>query len=331
MTSRSSSRTAVAFVHETLSTFIMQDLEILSDIAQVTDVRFAKMSDIPKLVRGIRGSDIVYVWFAAGRAAALSILVGRALRKKVIVVAGGTEVARDSSFRGRSMRSRFRFLAAVRALNAADLVTCVSEFTKAEVESISHPKSCKVVYNGVDVVRLERGGATKGEEILTIHSGALWIKGIDRFVRLAEILPHRRFLIVGPLRDELSAQVLPGNVVLTGRLGRSELLPVLQSARFYCQLSRYESFGVALAEAMACECAPIASSSGALPEIVDGTGFLVSEGDPDTVARLIEENWSAAPDIGRSARDRVSRSFTSERRKEALRNVIEGMGRVTPG
>jgi glycosyltransferase involved in cell wall biosynthesis len=317
----------VAFIHETNSTFIMQDLRLLGEVARVADVRFAKIADIPKLVRAISRSQVVFVWFAAGRAAALSTFVGKLLRKRVIIVAGGTEVSRDPRFRGTSIRSRLRFQVAVLAINAADLVTCVSEFTRKEVESVARPRECRVIYNGVDTMRLNGGDLAnkeKGDSILTIQSGALWLKGIDRFVRVAQILPHRSFLIAGPVRDsELPRQTLPQNITLVGRLGPDELLPLLQSARFYCQLSRYESFGVALVEAMACECAPIASGAGALAEVVNGTGFLVPDGDPEVVATLIEANWSAAPDIGRSARERVVRSFSSERRKDALRSMIQ--------
>jgi glycosyltransferase involved in cell wall biosynthesis len=74
---------------------------------------------------------------------------------------------------------------------------------------------------------------------------------------------------------------------MTGEL--PEVVPLLQRARFYCQLSRREGFGVAVAEAMACKCVPMVSDSGALPEVVRQCGVIVPNDDPAKPARAIEE------------------------------------------
>ena len=69
------------------------------------------------------------------------------------------------------------------------------------------------------------------------------------------------------------------HIEFTGFVTDDELLGWYQRAKVYCQLSYYESFGMAAAEAMLCECVPVVTRKGALPEVVGETGFYVEYGE----------------------------------------------------
>lgn len=114
---------------------------------------------------------------------------------------------------------------------------------------------------------------------------------------------------------------LPGNVECTGYLDGQSLLEWYQRAKVYCQLSRYESFGVALAEAMSCCCVPVVTREGALPEVVGDTGFYVPYGDVKATASAIREALQS--DKGRLARQRVIEKFSVVEREKKLLGLID--------
>jgi len=315
----------VAFVHETESTFIVQDLTILRSFASVISARLATPLDAIRLTTAIARSQIVYIWFSTGRAATLALVLGKILRKKVVSVAGGSEVATEQAIRGTDRRARLRFFFTRVILETADCVLCVSNFTRDEVLRNSTPRRCEVVYNAINTDRFKR--TTKGDVILTVAMGKWSTKGMDRFVQLASTLPHRRFMVVGDVAKELpSSAVRPKNIDFVGGLAPSRLPAIYGEARFYCQLSRYESFGVALAESMSAECVPIASDAAALPEIIGDGGFIVPHGDPAKVAQIIDEYWSQNEELGRRARVRIETAYSMNRRASGLKSLLKEIG-----
>ncbi|HUK74714.1 MAG TPA: glycosyltransferase, partial [Nitrososphaerales archaeon] len=311
----------VAFVHETDSTFVVQDLEMLGSFASVVDSRFASPLDAFRMAAAIARSEIVYIWFSSGRAATLALALGKVLGKKVVSVAGGSEVSSEPTFRGLGRRSRLRFFFTRLILDTADCVLCVSDFTKREVLRCSRPRRCEVVHNAVDADRFRP--SSKGQTILTVAAAKWRTKGIDRFIELASNLPNRRFLVVGGVAGEMpTGMAKPENVEFVGALAPPQLVPIFAEARFYCQLSRYESFGVALAESMLAGCVPIASDAGALPEVVGDGGFVVPEGDPRRVAEIIEGCWAQSDALGRRARRRIEAGYSLDSRRSRLESLL---------
>ena len=78
---------------------------------------------------------------------------------------------------------------------------------------------------------------------------------------------------------------------------------------------------MALAEAMLCECVPVATERGALPEVVGDTGFYTQYGDEKITADAIEKALHSQK--GRKARERVKEKFSREVREEKLARLIE--------
>ena len=91
-------------------------------------------------------------------------------------------------------------------------------------------------------------------------------------------------------------------------------------ARVYVQLSHAEAFGCALAEAMSCECVPVAVRRGALPEVVGDTGFYAPYADPYSTAHTIMKALNAD---GSSARKRIKQMFAVEKRELQLIKALK--------
>lgn len=301
----------------------MQDLRILSRTFRVISVQWAGAVSIVKIFLAILHSDVVFVWWVAGRAAIIAFVFAKALRRKTIFVPGGSEVAVDSDIHGRDPRSAIRFVLAKIMIRLVDCVVPVSKFTLGEVLAISAPRRYRVVHHGIDTSRFTYNLMSRKERnIITVAMGQSWRKGLDRYAKLSQILPSFKFYVIGSVSSDASCKNLFPPKMCAGQVSEDELMSFYQKATFYCQLSRHEGFGVAVAEAMACECVPVVSDCGALPEVVGDCGLIVPNGDPLVAAHLIQESLRRAPILGRSARKRVLSKFSIERRSCELRNVI---------
>jgi alpha-1,3-rhamnosyl/mannosyltransferase len=89
----------------------------------------------------------------------------------------------------------------------------------------------------------------------------------------------------GLVEDEVAADIdrlgLVGSVLRLGRIAEARLDGLVREAAALVYPSRYEGFGLPLAEAMAAGCPVIAADATALPEVLGGAGVLAGPDDPD--------------------------------------------------
>ncbi len=188
-----------------------------------------------------------------------------------------------------------------------------------------------MIYNGIDTERYKLEGE-KEKMVLTvgiISWSTIKKKGLETFVRCARYLPDIPFILVGKHRDKDCVKYLKGiassNVTFPGYVPFEELLSYYRRAKVYVQVSLHESFGVALGEAMSCECIPVVTGKAALPEVVGDTGFYVPYGDPKATAEAIKEALNAPTEVGRKARKRIKDTFSLQKRKEKLLEIVNAM------
>jgi glycosyltransferase involved in cell wall biosynthesis len=210
------------------------------------------------------------------------------------------------------------------ALKYADVVLAVSEFTKKEVLKYSKPKYLDVVYNGIDT-DYYKPNFKKEDMVITvgrISEDYITRKGYENFIRCAQKLQNLQFVIIGKITDDSISKlkkIAPRNVIFTGYVSDEELLEYYQKAKIYCQLSYYESFGMGLTEAMACECIPVVTNRAALPEVIGNTGLKVPYDDTDATMEAIEKSINKDADF---ARKRVVSKFELDIRREKLIDII---------
>lgn len=323
----------IAYIYYHLSSFVRQDFEILSRHFEVEKVNYRNPLDVLKIAESIWRSDISFAWFASGHSF-LAVLLSKMMGKKSIVVAGGYDVAFAPEIGyGQYTLAWHKRKYADFVLKNADFVLAVSEFTKTEAIAHAKPKKIEVIYNAIDTCKFKpasgREEGTKEDLVLTVASGlknVIKLKGLDVFVDAAAHLPDVKFLVLGLSNDDretLKSMRSSNNVEIHGYVNQEELISYYQKAKIYCQLSYRESFGVALAEAMACGCVPVVTDRGALPEVVGDTGFYVPYGDEKASAEGIKN--ALRSDRGAMARKRIEDMFSLREREKRL---LESIGKI---
>ena len=116
---------------------------------------------------------------------------------------------------------------------------------------------------------------------------------------------------------------LDGMVHFTGRLTHKELARRYSTAQIAVVPSLYEGFGIPAAEAMACGTPVIATTGGALPEVVGDAGILVPPRSADTLATAIKQllnDKEAQRQMSEAGKKRVREKFNWE---QAARKTLE--------
>lgn len=144
--------------------------------------------------------------------------------------------------------------------------------------------------------------------------------------------PRARLLLAGPPEDgevELRALVrrlgLDDVVSFRGQISREEKVELMQTCDVYPQVSTYEGFGLAIAEAMACGAPVVVSRAGAVPEVVGDCGRYVADLTPRAIADALLEllaDDAARRELGARGAERIRTLFSVERRKRDIAEVI---------
>jgi len=191
-----------------------------------------------------------------------------------------------------------------RMVKQAEVVLTVSEFLKGRVvEWFSiNPQKVYVVGNGVEpeffrVAEEPRGcsGEPADRPFVLCVGGLNYLDGGDRIVEVASLLNQQtrdlRVLVAGCQHsDQLKAKAaqLP-NLVLLGYLESERLAHYMRDAVALLFPTRYETFGIAAAEAMAVGTPVITCRTTAVPEIVGDAGLYVSPDSPEQAVEAIRQ------------------------------------------
>jgi glycosyltransferase involved in cell wall biosynthesis len=315
--------------------FMQSDLDLLKEEFDVRLVKVCYGKRILKrtlmthlsLISGIAWADVVFCWFANYEAFA-AIALSQLFNRKTAVAVGGQDVTTIPELGyGLALRRRPHFYQKFALKKATKVLPDSRDAERGALGFLSNTAKVTLVYLGVDSEKFHPLGSKKDIVITAgeVTRSNLKRKGLETFVKSAAYLPDVEFVLIGRFIDtaiDYLRSIAPKNVRFAGFLAESELIKQYQHAKVYVQVSAHEAFGVALAEAMACECVPVVTDRGAIPEVVGETGVYVPYGDAEATAEGIKRALEST--IGKMARKRVKEMFTlDKRRKELLKAIYD--------
>jgi glycosyltransferase involved in cell wall biosynthesis len=334
-------RRRVLFVHDDdpsapLSSFFAQDIAALRRHFEVEVVSLHpyKRSHLealasPRMWLSVARCNALFAWFGFS---APAVMMAFALRKPSIVIAGGSDVVYVPEIGygldpQRKLRRRLVLLG-YRLAHRILLSSRASHRDFLKLQPSSAGKA-QALYLGVDSEAFKPAGV-KGAHVLSVSyitPMSIKRKGILTLLEAARRTPDIPYRIAGMVASQAAVQQIldgaPPNVAFLGYLDDQQLLREMQAARVYAQLSYHEGFGMAVAEAMACECVPVVTDSGSLPEVVGDAGLFVPVEDPDAAARAFRSAMAAGEERGKRARARVIELFRPATREHALRAILD--------
>ncbi|HTD76722.1 MAG TPA: glycosyltransferase family 1 protein [Chloroflexota bacterium] len=230
-----------------------------------------------------------------------------------------------------------------RAARVAARVIAVSACTRADlVERYGvPPERIRVVYNGVDHARFRlaevdaeavaRSYGVPHPFVLCVGSLMPW-RNAPRLLRAVARIGYG-LLFVG--RDiwgtdptaRLAAQHGWEWARFSGYVPDDQLPTLYAAARVFAYPSLYEGFGIPPLEAMACGTPVVASTAGALPEVLGDAALLVDPYDEEALTEAIRTAAQDKGDLRRRGLERAAR-FTWQRAAEETWRVYEEAARL---
>ncbi len=231
-------------------------------------------------------------------------------------------------------------------LRGFDQVVAVSDEVEARLlaAGVSADK-VTLIRNGIGTAAFEgiapslRNGLGEGELLVGLVGRLSREKGVDIFIRAAaevlKVLPEVRFVVVGDGADRVALGALIEELGVGTKMSllgpRSDMPAVYASFDLMVSASREEGLPMAILEGLASGRALIATSVGAVPEVVrdDDTGVLLA---PEDVAQLAGAMQRLLQDaalrgrLGRAGKRVIAAEFSAARMTADYVRVYEAAG-----
>ena len=198
-------------------------------------------------------------------------------------------------------------------------IVTVSEWLSSIVnESFLGDYPVSVIYNGIDteIFRPVPSGIREKynveDKFIILSVASKWNaqKGLNELLNLALTLGDEYCVMVIGLEDHNID--LPRNVISVSHIGsQDELAKYYSGADVYINMSIEETFGLVVAEALACGTPAIVMNSSACPEVIDvNTGIVVEPHDADALVQAIDEIKTNGKDhYSHKCRERIKECF----------------------
>lgn len=228
---------------------------------------------------------------------------------------------RDRSYKNHLDKKRYFLLS-----DRLHIVT-VSRWLKEIAEtSFFRGKGIRCIYNGIDLNLFQptpsdiRPSLGIGNKFMILGVSSQWNdrKGYNKFLELAERLdPYSVIVLVGVTESQRAA--LPDNIIgITRTENQQQLAQIYSAADVLVSLSLEETFGLVVAETIACGTPAIVLNSTACPEVVnEDTGIVIEPNDLQGLDRALDKIKSAGKaTYSHNCRERARQLFANERMQQ---------------
>lgn len=212
----------------------------------------------------------------------------------------------------------------------AEKVICVSRVTKKSLRETYRKKdiSFEVVHNGLDPNTLMLDHEIKKEDYV-LFTGLFYArKGIGDILKVAKSLNDINFVLVGtgPLFNKyqsMANRLGLDNVLMTGKISRSELLKRYSEAKIFFFPTYYDDCPMSILECMFLGLPILSTNVGGIPELIthEIEGILVPPGDVDAMVMGIQrlmDDTGLREKLAKAAKERANKEFTVKKTVDEL-------------
>jgi glycosyltransferase involved in cell wall biosynthesis len=286
-------------------------------------------------------------WFADYHSA-LMVFMGRLLRTKVVIFAGGQEAICYPELKKGAYYKKFRSKFVKYALRNASLVIPNHKSLLYHENYYYDPKGKKdgilyynpgiktnmvVLPNGIDTNMFFRDESIKKNERMvltvgTMHSMYDFInKGFDLFIELAKRNPGFEFVMIGIkeqflpwIEESYHVSEIQNLEVILFSHHPEVLFKYYNKSKVFVQASITEGMPNTLNEAMLCECVPVGSNVNGIPDAIGDTGIIVLRRNIEELEKAVYQALNL--NTGEKARNYVLDNFSLEKREKKLMNIL---------
>lgn len=335
------------FISSNYPSFIRQDFESLSEKYIIERFEFGSRKGIKMIMMQlhllfwlcvrIRSATVCFVWFGDYHSF-FPTLVAKWFGKKCALVIGGYDAAKLSEYKYGGHVNPLRSWIIKKSCKWATVLLPVSFAVEEELTrriGSDYLRKSKVVYNGVNVeVFLNKGNhepiTRNGVICVSVaesRNRAL-VKGLDLLFCVASRMPDEQFTLVGINNDLLIDMGInkTNNVTLIGRVSQNELMNLYVRAKVICQFSRFESFGMALAEGMLSGCIPVTTPGIGATELVnDDCGIITKSYSIQDLTDATERALVLGKSFSENAQKRILSCFGLPQRADKLFEILNDL------
>lgn len=176
-------------------------------------------------------------------------------------------------------------------------IVTVSKWLKGVAEaSFMKDKDIRCIYNGIDLNIFKPSSSPFrdtygiGNKFMILAVANPWSnrKGFDKFLKLAQRLDSNSVIVMVGISETQKA-ILPNNIIGFPRTANQlQLAQIYSAADVLVNLSLEETFGLVVAEALACGTPAIVVNSTACPEVVsEDTGIVIEPNDDNSLDQAL--------------------------------------------
>jgi len=260
----------------------------------------------------------------------VSPLVHIIKKNNLVLTCHGTEMGRTIGLYGRIPVGLIQFTSTIEKYTFSKLNRIIAVSTRVKKELIDYYNLSKekilLIPNGIDISEFKN----KQESTLNLHSkfnadyilinvgGYSKIKGIYEVIKALKHIRDLNWIFIvigkGPRKDLILVKKLlkqynlDNRILLLGSLKKELVKNIVQEADVYLHPSLYESFGIAVLEAMALKKPIVAFRIDSLEELVNDAGILVNVSDISGLANAIRnllEDSELRKNLARKAYERA--------------------------
>src|SRR3954452_14212785 len=221
------------------------------------------------------------------------------LRVPAVLTVQDLSFERDGSLMGARETAIFRFVVP-RSARRARRVLAISQRTKDDLVELYGLPPDKIVVTPLAADPAFRPGGTRSDYVLL--SGSIEARKNPLLAAEAAAAAGRRLVVAGPERDaELAAELRLRGADVRGFVTKDELVRLTQEAAALLFPTRHESFGLPVAEAMACGTPVVATPDPAVKEV---GGDAVAYAEPREFAATLERVLADPAPWSRAGLDR---------------------------